>query len=108
MKTLEMMIQTLCQAGRCPEETIRSSVKETGKPAVGCFPLFVPEELVYAAGNYTTKFIFLNSKKHFVIFLYYFVCFFYKYPFSTNYNRLAYIFFNYNCSNTFIFYIIWQ
>lgn len=34
MKTLEMMIQTLCQAGRCPEETIRSSVKETGKPAV--------------------------------------------------------------------------
>ena len=32
MKTLEMMIQTLCQAGRCPEETIRSSVKETGKP----------------------------------------------------------------------------
>lgn len=50
MKTLEMMIQTLCQAGRCPEETIRSSVKETGKPAVGCFPLFVPEELVYAAG----------------------------------------------------------
>ena len=50
MKTLEMMIQTLCQAGRCPEETIRSSVKETGKPAVGCFPLFIPEELVYAAG----------------------------------------------------------
>ena len=25
-------------------------MKETGKPAVGCFPLFVPEELVYAAG----------------------------------------------------------
>ena len=50
MKTLQSCIETLCRAGAQPEETIRASLQETGKPAVGCFPLFVPEELVYAAG----------------------------------------------------------
>lgn len=50
MKNLHELIQSLCDAGRHPEQTIRASLAETGKPAVGCFPLFVPEELVYAAG----------------------------------------------------------
>ena len=50
MKTVQTMIQELCQAGRCPGQTVQASMAETGKPAVGCFPLFVPEELVYAAG----------------------------------------------------------
>lgn len=50
MMTVQTMIQALCYAGQHPEETIRQSLRETGKPAVGCFPLFVPEELVYAAG----------------------------------------------------------
>lgn len=50
MTNLETLLQTLCQAGRRPAVTIQASIRETGKPAVGCFPLFVPEELVYAAG----------------------------------------------------------
>lgn len=50
MTELQTLLQELCHAGRHPEETIRASMAETGKPAVGCFPLFVPEELVYAAG----------------------------------------------------------
>lgn len=50
MTKLETLLQTLCQAGEHPEAAIRASMEETGKPAVGCFPLFVPEELVYAAG----------------------------------------------------------
>ena len=50
MTTLQTMIQDLCTAGANPQATIQTSLKETGKPAVGCFPLFVPEELIYAAG----------------------------------------------------------
>lgn len=50
MTTLQTMIQDLCTAGANPQATIQTSLKESGKPAVGCFPLFVPEELVYAAG----------------------------------------------------------
>ena len=50
MTNLETLLQTLCQAGRQPGTTIQASIRETGKPAVGCFPLFVPEELAYAAG----------------------------------------------------------
>lgn len=50
MTQLSTLIQTLCQAGENPKQTVENSLRETGKPAVGCFPLFVPEELVYAAG----------------------------------------------------------
>lgn len=49
MKNLDVL-QELVYAGQHPEETIQKSLKETGKPAVGCFPLIVPEEVVYAAG----------------------------------------------------------
>ena len=50
MEPLTVLIQELYEAGRHPEQTIRASLAQTGKSAVGCFPLFVPEELVYAAG----------------------------------------------------------
>ena len=33
-----------------PGKTIAESMKETGKDAVGCFPIHTPEEIVYAAG----------------------------------------------------------
>jgi len=49
MKNLEVL-QELVYAGQHPEETIQKSLQESGKPGVGCFPLIVPEELVYAAG----------------------------------------------------------
>lgn len=45
-----MMIQTLCQAGLLSGRNHSVQCERDGKPAVGCFPLFVPEELVYAAG----------------------------------------------------------
>lgn len=47
---LMTLVDELYQAGRHPQETIQVSLRETGKPAVGCFPLFLPEEVVYAAG----------------------------------------------------------
>ena len=50
MADIQMLIQELCEAARHPQQTIAASMKRTGKPAVGLFPLFLPEELVYAAG----------------------------------------------------------
>lgn len=50
MDKLNSLLQELYDAGRNPEQTIQASLKETGKEAVGCFPLFLPEELIYAAG----------------------------------------------------------
>lgn len=50
MSKLQSMIQELVDAGRNPTATIRASLAESKKPAVGCFPLFLPEELIYAAG----------------------------------------------------------
>lgn len=46
MKTLQAQIDALCEQARHPARTIQAAEK----PAVGCFPLFVPEELAYAAG----------------------------------------------------------
>lgn len=50
MKTLQTQIEALCSLAHHPAQTVRESCQAAGKPAVGCFPLFVPEELVYAAG----------------------------------------------------------
>lgn len=50
MAMLPDLIRELYDAGYQPEQTIQSSIRQSGKPAVGLFPLFLPEELVYAAG----------------------------------------------------------
>lgn len=50
MNQLQTLIQELYEAGYHPERTIKKSMADTGKDAVGLFPLFLPEELVYAAG----------------------------------------------------------
>ena len=50
MADLQILIQELCEAASHPERTMAAAQKSTGKPAVGMFPLFLPEELVYAAG----------------------------------------------------------
>ena len=44
------LISTLSSAGRNPKETILDEMKRTGKEAVGCFPIYVPEEIIHAAG----------------------------------------------------------
>ncbi len=50
MEKLQALISQLYEAGYHPAKTIKASMEETGKPAVGMFPLFLPEELAYAAG----------------------------------------------------------
>ena len=44
------LIRELSAAGQNPKNTIQETINETGKKAVGCFPIYTPEELVYAAG----------------------------------------------------------
>ena len=44
------LIRDLADAGRNPKETILRSVKETGKKPIGCFPIYLPEEIIYASG----------------------------------------------------------
>lgn len=44
------LIEELSQAGRTPKATIARSIQETGKKAIGCFPIYLPEEIIYASG----------------------------------------------------------
>lgn len=48
--TASEILQHLVNAGRNPKETIKASMKATGKEVIGCFPVYSPEEIVYAAG----------------------------------------------------------
>ncbi len=50
MQETKALLYELCEAGRHPARTIAQSMQETGKKALGMFPLFLPEELFYAAG----------------------------------------------------------
>ena len=50
MNDLLDMIKELESIGENPYTSILNSIKETGKQAVGCFPIYTPEEIVYAAG----------------------------------------------------------
>lgn len=40
----------LAGIARQPGASVKKLIEETGKKAVGCFPIYAPEELVYAAG----------------------------------------------------------
>lgn len=44
------IINELVCAAQTPKKTLVRSMKETGKKAVGMFPVFTPDEIVYAAG----------------------------------------------------------
>ena len=44
------LIEKLKQASLTPEKTVISSMKESGRKAFGCFPIYTPEEIIYAAG----------------------------------------------------------
>ena len=48
--SVENLIKELSDKGRTPKEAIFTSMKETGKKAVGCFPIYLPEEIIYASG----------------------------------------------------------
>lgn len=44
------IISKLETAALHPSKAVADSIKNTGKCAVGCFPIYTPEEIIYAAG----------------------------------------------------------
>ncbi len=50
MNRIEEIIAIMEDVSRYPAKAIRESMEETGKEVIGCFPLYTPEEIVYAAG----------------------------------------------------------
>lgn len=50
MNNAQTMIDALCEQALHPALAVAKSCRDTGKDAVGCFPIYTPEELVYAAG----------------------------------------------------------
>ncbi len=50
MKPLETNLNELVELARHPRRTILSQMQATGKKSIGCLPVNVPEEIIYAAG----------------------------------------------------------
>lgn len=50
MEELDILIKLLEDTALNPDKAVAKSIKETGKDAIGCFPIYTPEEIVYAAG----------------------------------------------------------
>jgi bcr-type benzoyl-CoA reductase subunit C len=50
MIQLQNIIAALELAALHPSQTVKASMELSRKPAVGCFPYYTPDELVYAAG----------------------------------------------------------
>lgn len=50
MDRLERILLKLKAIARHPGKAVRGEMKRTGKRAVGCFPYYAPEEIIYAAG----------------------------------------------------------
>jgi benzoyl-CoA reductase/2-hydroxyglutaryl-CoA dehydratase subunit BcrC/BadD/HgdB len=50
MSSVKEIISNLEEAARHPGKAVKASMESTGKKAVGCFPYYAPEELIYAAG----------------------------------------------------------
>ncbi|MBK5253955.1 MAG: 2-hydroxyacyl-CoA dehydratase [Peptostreptococcaceae bacterium] len=44
------IIEKLEEAALHPSKTVTNTIKSTGKSAIGCFPIYTPEEIIYAAG----------------------------------------------------------
>lgn len=50
MEELDQLIDKLCRASDHPKEAVLRAMKISGRKAVGCFPVYTPDELVDAAG----------------------------------------------------------
>ncbi len=50
MNRIEEIISALEEATNHPAKAVKASMKATGKKAVGCFPYYTPDEIIYAAG----------------------------------------------------------
>lgn len=44
------VLNELVLSGKNPKATVLNAMKDTGRKAVGCFPIYVPDEIIYAAG----------------------------------------------------------
>lgn len=49
MSELDNRIDKFLNIARQPKASVPASMKETGKKAFGCFPIYTPEEIIYAA-----------------------------------------------------------
>ncbi len=50
MNRTNELIANFEEIAKYPAKAVVKAIKETGKKAVGCFPYYTPEEIVYAAG----------------------------------------------------------
>lgn len=50
MSELKILMDQLQDVALNPGEAVEKAVKAAGKEAMGCFPIYTPEEIVYAAG----------------------------------------------------------
>lgn len=50
MNRIEEIIKLLTDTANHPARAVKNAMKETGKKAVGCFPYYTPDEIIYAAG----------------------------------------------------------
>lgn len=50
MSRLHEIINELEEIAKHPDRAVLMSMEKTGKKAVGCFPYYTPEEIIYAAG----------------------------------------------------------
>lgn len=50
MSRLHEIISELEEISKHPGRSVRKHMEQTGKKAVGCFPYYTPEEIIYAAG----------------------------------------------------------
>lgn len=50
MSEFKCLIDQLEAIALRPDKAVANAINETGKEAIGCFPIYTPEEIVYAAG----------------------------------------------------------
>ena len=50
MDRIKEIISSFDKISKNPADAVRAEMRETGKNAVGCFPYYTPDEIIYAAG----------------------------------------------------------
>ena len=50
MDRVAELLEELKTIARNPKESVEIALRDTGRKGVGCFPIYAPEELIYAAG----------------------------------------------------------
>ena len=50
MNSIAQIIAGFEEQAKYPAKAVTAAIKKTGKKAVGCFPYYTPEEIIYAAG----------------------------------------------------------